>query len=151
MAQGSDDRVPRTSRVSPRPLIRPTVELAVSINHSIREHDEWFDEPDEIGRLEIALDAIAASEDPIEASATLAFRIATGAQAFGEGNKRTALLLARWILDRNGMRGALILPLKTAKSPTFSSEPPLGRMCISNWLTWSDLEQTHCPHRTHCE
>jgi len=90
-------------------LIRPTVELAVSINHSIREHDEWFDEPDEIGRLEIALDAIAASEDPIEASATLAFRIAR-AQAFGEGNKRTALLLARWMLDRNGMRGALILP-----------------------------------------
>ncbi len=32
------------------------------------------------------------------------------AQAFGEGNKRTALLLARWVLDHNGQDGAMLLP-----------------------------------------
>jgi hypothetical protein len=34
----------------------------------------------------------------------------TAAQAFAEGNKRTALLLARWVLDHNGIDGAKILP-----------------------------------------
>ena len=47
--------------------------------------------------------------DPVEAAAVLAFRIAR-AQAFGEGNKRTALLLARWLLDQNGQDGAALLP-----------------------------------------
>jgi prophage maintenance system killer protein len=32
------------------------------------------------------------------------------AQGFGEGNKRTALLLARWLLDRNGEDGPRFLP-----------------------------------------
>ena len=32
------------------------------------------------------------------------------AQGFTEGNKRTALLLARWILDRNGLDGAALVP-----------------------------------------
>ena len=39
----------------------------------------------------------------------LAFRVAR-AQGFAEGNKRTALLLARWLLDHNGLDGAVILP-----------------------------------------
>jgi prophage maintenance system killer protein len=37
-------------------------------------------------------------------------RIGWSGQAFGEGNKRTALLLARWLLDRNGVDGAAVLP-----------------------------------------
>jgi prophage maintenance system killer protein len=37
------------------------------------------------------------------------FRVAR-APAFGEANKRTALLLARWVLDRNGMNGSVIIP-----------------------------------------
>lgn len=48
-------------------------------------------------------------EDPVNAAAMLAFRI-TRAQAFGEGNKRTALLLARWLLDEGGEDGHSILP-----------------------------------------
>lgn len=32
------------------------------------------------------------------------------AQGFGEGNKRTALLLARWLLDRNGLDGSEVIP-----------------------------------------
>lgn len=36
-------------------------------------------------------------------------RVARG-QGFSEGNKRTALLLARWVLDHNGIDGIRILP-----------------------------------------
>jgi prophage maintenance system killer protein len=81
----------------------------VAFNHAIREEDEWFEEPDDLPRVERALAASAAVDDPIEAAAVLAYRVVR-AQAFGEGNKRTALLLARWLLDRNGVDGAAILP-----------------------------------------
>jgi len=63
----------------------------------------------DLDRLNWALAAIDAVEDATEAAARLAFRV-TLAQAFGEGNKRTALLLARWILDRNGQDGSALLP-----------------------------------------
>lgn len=39
----------------------------------------------------------------------MALRVAR-AQAFGEGNKRTAFLQARWLLDRNGQDGAGLQP-----------------------------------------
>jgi prophage maintenance system killer protein len=90
-------------------LRRPTLHLAVAFNHAIREEDEWFDDPDDIPRVQRALAAIDVVEDPVEAAAVLAYRIVR-AQAFGEGNKRTALLLARWLLDRNGVDGAAVLP-----------------------------------------
>jgi prophage maintenance system killer protein len=48
-------------------------------------------------------------EDAVEAAAVLVYRV-TRAQAFGEANKRTALLLARWLLDRNGLDGSAIIP-----------------------------------------
>ena len=85
-------------------MIRPTVELAVAINRAVRYDDEWFDEPDELVRLRAALDAIAVIDDVVTAAAVLMYRV-TRAQAFGEGNKRTALLLGRWFLDRNGHDG----------------------------------------------
>jgi prophage maintenance system killer protein len=81
----------------------------VAINHVVRRDDEWFDEPDELDRVARALAAIERIEDPVEAAAILAFRIAR-AQAFAEGNKRTALLVARWVLDRNGLEGAAFVP-----------------------------------------
>jgi prophage maintenance system killer protein len=90
-------------------LRRPSLALAVAINRAVRAADEWFDEPDDLERVERALAAIATIEDPVEAAAILACRVAR-AQGFTEGNKRTALLLARWLLDRNGIDGALILP-----------------------------------------
>ncbi len=90
-------------------MIRPTLELAVALNAAARHDDEWFDEPDELDRLRRALDSIAAVDDPVEAAAFLASRVAR-AQAFAEGNKRTALLLARWVLDRNGLDGAAMVP-----------------------------------------
>jgi prophage maintenance system killer protein len=90
-------------------LNRPTVGLVVAINHVVRREDEWFDEPDELDRVSRALAAIDLIEHPVEAAAVLAYRVAR-AQAFAEGNKRTALLVARWVLDRNGLEGASFLP-----------------------------------------
>lgn len=90
-------------------MIRPDVRLALAFNEAVRDEDEWFEEPDDLDRLRLALDSIESLTDPVEAAAVLASRIAR-AQAFGEGNKRTALLLARWILDQNGQVGVAMLP-----------------------------------------
>lgn len=78
-------------------------------NRAVRHDDEWFEEPDDLDRVQRALGAIASVEDPIEAAAVLAYRVVR-AQGFGEGNKRTALLLARWLLDRNGLDGLAVIP-----------------------------------------
>jgi prophage maintenance system killer protein len=80
-----------------------------AINRLAGQDDEWFDEPDEFDRLQRALDAIGNIDDPITAAAVIAHRVAR-AQAFGEANKRTGFLLARWILDRNGESGPTLLP-----------------------------------------
>jgi prophage maintenance system killer protein len=90
-------------------LKRPSLDLAVAFNHSIRENDEWFDEPDDLDRVGAALDAAGGIEDPIEVAATVAYRVAR-AQGCSEGNKRTAMLLAKWTLDRNGIEGERIIP-----------------------------------------
>lgn len=82
--------------------------MAVAFNRLVRHDDEWFDDPDELDRLQRALDAIADIEDPRTAAAVLAYRVAR-AQAFGEANKRTAFLLAKWVLDRNGLGGSTLL------------------------------------------
>lgn len=88
---------------------RPSLDLAVAFNHSIRESDEWFDEPDDLDRVGAALKAAGGIENPIEVAATVAYRVAC-AQGFSEGNKRTAMLLAKWTLDRNGIEGERIIP-----------------------------------------
>jgi prophage maintenance system killer protein len=90
-------------------LRRPSLSLAIAINHATRTADEWFDGPDDLARLERALGSIDNVEDPVQAAAIVAARVAR-AQAFGEGNKRTALLLAWWVLDRNGKDGAVFIP-----------------------------------------
>lgn len=88
---------------------RPTLALAVAINRAVRDRDEWFDEPDDVVRVERALDSIGDLDEPIRAAGVLAFRVAR-AQGFAEGNKRTAFLLARWLLDHNGLDGRALLP-----------------------------------------
>jgi hypothetical protein len=75
----------------------------------VRGPDEWFDEPDDLARVDQALAAIDQLDNPAVAAGVVAFRVAR-AQGFAEGNKRTALLLARWILDHNGLDGAVLLP-----------------------------------------
>lgn len=88
---------------------RPSVALIVAINQRVRHSDEWFDEPDELDRVQRVLTSIEGEEDPVIAAGTLAARL-TRAQAFTEANKRTAVLVARWILDRNGLDGSRYLP-----------------------------------------
>jgi hypothetical protein len=40
-------------------LIRPTLDHAIAFNRSERREDEWFDEPDDLDRVQRALDSIA--------------------------------------------------------------------------------------------
>jgi hypothetical protein len=56
-------------------LKRPTLALAVAVNRSVRQHDEWFDEPDDLDRVERAIAAIETMNDPVEAAAVLACRL----------------------------------------------------------------------------
>lgn len=81
----------------------------MTINRAVRAQDEWFGEPDDLERVRRALAGIGGLDDPVDAAAILAYRV-TRAQGFAEGNKRTALLLARWLLDRNGEDGSRFLP-----------------------------------------
>lgn len=109
LAGGTTRALPGTPPVPSRPLIRPTLALAVAVNRAVRLDDEWFDEPDDLERLQRALRAIDDLDDPVAAAAVIAFRVAR-TQAFGEGNKRTAFLLARWVLDSNAQDASALLP-----------------------------------------
>lgn len=90
-------------------MICPTLDLTVAFNQVSREADEWFDEPDDLERVQRAVESVADLDDVVEAAAVLAYRV-TRAQGFGEGNKRTALALAKWLLDRNGEDGSKFFP-----------------------------------------
>jgi prophage maintenance system killer protein len=107
-------------------LKRPSLDLAIAFNLSIRESDEWFDEPDDLDRVSAALQAADGIEDPIEVAATLAYRVAR-AQGFSEGNKRTAMLLAKWTLDRNGIEGEKIIPPRDRELADFLVNAAAGR------------------------
>jgi len=108
-------------------LNKPPLRLAIEFNKRVRGDDEWFDDPDDLDRVERALASIDDLENPLAAAGVLAFRV-TRVPGFAEGNKRTALLLARWLLDHNGVDGGQILPqddrviadllVRTASEPT---------------------------------
>jgi hypothetical protein len=87
----------------------PSLEIIVAFNASVRHDDEWFDEADDLDRIARILDDLQTAIDPIIATAVATSRI-TRAQAFTEGSKRTALLVGRWILDRNDLDGASMIP-----------------------------------------
>jgi Fic/DOC family len=97
-------------------LRRPTRALAVAFNQAVRWTDEWFDEPDDLERVERALAAIDEIEDPVVAAAVVAYRV-TRNQGFGEGSKRTALLLAR------GRLTAMVSTARRSSRPTIVSWP----------------------------
>lgn len=56
-------------------MIIPSLEQAIAFNASIREADEWFDEPDELERVEKVLDALIVETDPVAAAATILSRL----------------------------------------------------------------------------
>ena len=86
-----------------------TLAIIVAINESIRHEDEWFEEPDELDRIERLLEQLQTETDAVTAAARAVGRIARS-QAFTEGNKRTAVLVGRWILDRNAVDGLRFMP-----------------------------------------
>jgi len=67
-------------------LKRPELSLAIEINKRVRSGDEWFDEPDELDRVESALKSIDDFDDPVAAAGAIAFRV-TRAQGFTEGTR----------------------------------------------------------------
>lgn len=79
-----------------------------------------FDDPDDVDRVQRALTGVDNHENSLVAAGVLSYRV-TRAQGFAEGNKRTAILLARWLLDSNGVDGGQILPHDDRVIVTFSS------------------------------
>jgi prophage maintenance system killer protein len=67
------------------------------------------EEADDLDRIQRILSDLQNATDSLIVAAIATSRIAR-AQAFTEGNKRTALLVGRWILDRNDFDGSLIIP-----------------------------------------
>lgn len=80
----------------------PTLDEVIAANEAVRGPDETSPtvDDDDLDRVASALDRARAENDPIQAAAALAFEIAFS-QGFYEGNKRTALLIARWFLRAN--------------------------------------------------
>jgi len=80
----------------------PTLEEAIACNEAVRESSEVSTtaDDDDLDRVDRALRRAASQRDPIEAVASILYEI-TAAQGFYEGNKRTAVLLARWLIGIN--------------------------------------------------
>lgn len=80
----------------------PTLSEVIACNEAVRDPDEASPsaEDDELDRVTEALARVRTETDPIDAAAALAHRLAA-AQGFYEGNKRTALIVARWFLREN--------------------------------------------------
>ena len=85
-------------------MIGPTLTLIGGIDDSIRGEDEWLDERDELSRIQRILDEFAETEDSVIAAGLTTYLVAKS-QQFLEGNMRTAVLAARWILDENQTDG----------------------------------------------
>jgi len=106
-------------------LRRPSLDLAVAINRAVRSPGERSEGPDELHRVQAALDALHGVDDPLAGAARVAARVAR-AQGFAEGNKRTALLLAAWTLDHNGVEATRILPPEDRVVPTLLVRASMG-------------------------
>lgn len=89
--------------------MRLTVDLLVAINEQLRAPDEFFDEKDELNRIERVLQRTDEISDPVLLAGALMSRVARS-QAFTEGNKRTALAAAHFVLTANGFDPEMYLP-----------------------------------------
>ena len=73
---------------------RPSLQLAVEINKRVRTSDEWFDEPDELDRVDAALRSISEVSDPLNAAAVLAYMESMSERADGRLSMQHAATLA---------------------------------------------------------
>ncbi|MEX0664917.1 MAG: Fic family protein [Acidimicrobiia bacterium] len=80
----------------------PTLDEVIACNELVREPDEASPsaDDDDLDLVASALERARAIKESVDAAATLLFEI-TSAQGFFEGNKRTAVLIARWFLTIN--------------------------------------------------
>lgn len=102
----------------------PTLHEAIACNEAVRESSEVSPtaDDDDLDRVDGALRRAGTRADPIEAAAAIVYEVAA-AQGFYEGNKRTAILLARWFISTN-----------TTLDPDTLIQPddqPLGELLIA--------------------
>jgi prophage maintenance system killer protein len=80
----------------------PTLDEVIACNEAVRQPDEASQsaDDDDLELVARSLERAREAEDPIDAAAALVFELAH-AQGFYEGNKRTAVLIARWFIGVN--------------------------------------------------
>lgn len=88
---------------------RPTLKLAVVFNRAVRHDDEWFEEPDDLDRVERALAAIDGVHDPIEAAPFLP-TASCARRALARATRGPPCCSLVWLLDRNGLDGSEVIP-----------------------------------------
>jgi hypothetical protein len=100
-------------------LKRPGLRLAIEINQRVRSDDEWFDEPDDLVRVEFALRSIHDFDDPVAAAGAIAFRVAK-AQASLKGTRGLLYCWPGGLSTTTDGTAAESSILKTASWPTCS-------------------------------
>ena len=80
----------------------PTLDEVIACNEAVRTPDEASPsaDDDDLDLVSRAIERAQSEPDPVDAAAALLYEIAA-AQAFFEGNKRTAAVIARWFIRTN--------------------------------------------------
>jgi prophage maintenance system killer protein len=80
----------------------PSLDEVIACNEAVRGPDEASPsaEDDDLDLVRRALERAQAEADPVGAAAALLYEI-VAAQGFFEGNKRTAVIVARWFIRQN--------------------------------------------------
>lgn len=80
----------------------PTLDEVIACNEAVREPDEASPsvDDDDLELVQRAVERAESEVDALEAVAALLYEI-VAAQGFFEGNKRTAVLVARWFIREN--------------------------------------------------
>lgn len=80
----------------------PTLDEVIACNEAVRDPDEASPsaDDDDLDLVSHALERTRQETDPVDAAAALLYEIAA-AQGFFEGNKRTAVVIARWFIQAN--------------------------------------------------
>ena len=99
--------------------------LALAVNRAVRQPDEWFEEPDDLDRVERALGAIEFIDDPVEAAAVLACRL-TRTQGFTEATNARPSSSPGGSSTETAWTGRGSFRRATVSSPNSSSALPPG-------------------------